>query len=378
MEKLHTLYTVDSKDKVRVYSIEIDGARFRTITGLQDGKKVTSGWTECYSKNTGKSNATTAEEQAKIEALSKYRKKEESNYYKTVEEAQTSTGQYFEVMLASVGNKNEFDAMCKKAGTDILILDPKLDGMRMSANFKENKTRNGKPIPSVDFIKKEIDEYLKDHTNITLDGELYNHDYHDSFNELMSIFKRTNLSDEDRDLVEKVGQYHLYDIHVADQPNLTAIERKKLLDKVCKEIDLPMVKAVEWKIVCSQEELDEAVEENLKLGYEGSMIRFPNSIYKHGRSKELLKIKEFITEEFTIIDILEGEGNNSGMAGSIEVNAGIVVSCGIRGDWNFRKKLLADKNLYIGKLATIRHFGRTPDKSLRFPVCIEIDRWSYE
>lgn len=378
METLQTLYTIDSKDKVRVYYIEIDGCKFRTVSGLQDGNLVTSSWTTCHGKNTGKINATTAEEQAKVEALAKYRKKQESNYHTTLEKAKSSTSQYFEVMLASVGDRNSFDAMCKKAGTDYLIVDPKLDGMRMSASFKENKTRNGKLIPSVDFIKVLLDNYLKKHPEITLDGELYNHDYHDNFNDLMSIFKRTNLSDEDRNLVMKVGQYHLYDVHIADQPNLSNIERKKLLDKICKEINLPMVKVVNWKVAYSQEELNDILEENIANGYEGSMIRFPKAIYKHGRSKELLKIKEFITEEFTIIDILEGEGNNSGMAGSVEVKADIKVSCGIRGGWNFRRKLLEDKDLYIGKLATVRHFGVTPDKSLRFPVCIDIDRWSYE
>lgn len=54
--------------------------------------------------------------------------------------------------------------------------------------------------------------------------------------------------------------------------------------------------------------------------------------------------------------------------------AGIQVGCGIKGSWVYAKDLLDNRLDLIGKQATIRHFGVTPDGSLRFPICIDIDR----
>ena len=49
-------------------------------------------------------------------------------------------------------------------------------------------------------------------------------------------------------------------------------------------------------------------------------------------------------------------------------------SAGIRGSWQYAKAILIQKADLIGKLATVRHFGATPDGSLRFPICIDINR----
>jgi hypothetical protein len=75
------LFTVDSKGKTRFWMMEQDGSRFRTISGLIDGKAVESEWTQCFAKNVGRSNATTAEEQATAEIKSQYQKKLDKKYY---------------------------------------------------------------------------------------------------------------------------------------------------------------------------------------------------------------------------------------------------------------------------------------------------------
>ena len=60
------LYKQDSKGKIRTYCIEIEGADYRMVTGLLDGKQIRTKWTTAKPKNVGRSNATSAEEQAKI------------------------------------------------------------------------------------------------------------------------------------------------------------------------------------------------------------------------------------------------------------------------------------------------------------------------
>ena len=65
---LDALYKRDSKGKLRIWEIQWgysdDTAGTRTISGLVDGKKVTSGWNLSEAKNVGRANATTMITQA--------------------------------------------------------------------------------------------------------------------------------------------------------------------------------------------------------------------------------------------------------------------------------------------------------------------------
>jgi DNA ligase-1 len=117
------------------------------------------------------------------------------------------------------------------------------------------------------------------------------------------------------------------------------------------------------------------VDKNLLLGYEGSIVRIPDSIYQNKRSKDLIKIKEFDDTEFEVLDIIPGKGNRSDIAGSVIIKVdGQPVGCGIRGSWDFSKKLLEDVKEYIGGIATVRYFGLTDEGKPRFPVLIDINR----
>jgi len=99
------------------------------------------------------------------------------------------------------------------------------------------------------------------------------------------------------------------------------------------------------------------------------------------RSKHLLKRKEFQDREFKILDIVEGVGNKSGMAGNMvfKNHKGIEFHSNIKGNREYLKELLKNKNKLIGKSATVKYFNLTPDDEIpRFPYVINIDRESYE
>jgi hypothetical protein len=139
-----------------------------------------------------------------------------------------------------------------------------------------------------------------------------------------------------------------------------------------------------WKLVptfkcLNRSELDDRYGEALQDGYEGGIIR-TNDCYQNKRSKFLLKRKEFLDEEFPVLDICEGIGNRSGTAGYIvtKTKDGVPVKCSLRGTREFVTELLYNKNRYIGKSVTVRFFGYTPDGSLRFPVAINFSREDYE
>ena len=64
-------------------------------------------------------------------------------------------------------------------------------------------------------------------------------------------------------------------------------------------------------------------------------------------------------------------------SGFVEVD-GKRVSAGLKFSHDDAAEIWRNRGKYIGKLATIKYFNRTPDGSLRFPKCIQIDRESYE
>jgi DNA ligase-1 len=54
--------------------------------------------------------------------------------------------------------------------------------------------------------------------NAVLDGELYNHDLRDDFEQIISLVRKQKPTDEDRLNAHKLIQYHVYDM-VAEGPS---------------------------------------------------------------------------------------------------------------------------------------------------------------
>lgn len=122
--------------------------------------------------------------------------------------------------------------------------------------------------------------------------------------------------------------------------------------------------------VQSLKEIEDYHEKFLEQGFEGTMIRLDLGPYENKRSKQLLKYKNFKDAEFLILDVIEGEGNRSGMAGKLIVQLPNGNTCGVSmtGTQDFMIKVLKDKDKIIGKQATVKFFSETNDGSLRFPT----------
>jgi DNA ligase-1 len=108
-------------------------------------------------------------------------------------------------------------------------------------------------------------------------------------------------------------------------------------------------------------------------GYEGIIIR-RNAEYEYFRSKNLLKLKHWIDEEFEIIDVLEGIGNRSGMMGKLvlKMKNGETFEANAKGTYAYYKELLINKKDYIGKMATLKYQNLTPAGKPRFGTIIAI------
>ena len=88
---MHSVYKVDVKGKVRFKTISSDGPNLIIEYGVVGGKSITKS-KECVEKSKGKSNYTTAEDQAKIQITRKYKLCIREGYYDTREEAIISSG----------------------------------------------------------------------------------------------------------------------------------------------------------------------------------------------------------------------------------------------------------------------------------------------
>jgi len=366
IEQLPKLYKRDSKGKTRVWEVEVgysndDYAGIRTVAGLDNGKKVTSEWNLSEAKNVGKSNSTTAYTQAQAEAKALWDKRIEKEYF---------------VDIGMIDSYDKFDPMLAGDYTKVKVKptsgysQPKLDGIRCIANSKGLWTRTGKPITSCPHIWEEVRDLLEANPNLTLDGELYNHELKQDFNKIVSLVRKTKFTDADLEESQRLVQYHVYDIHCSVNPDVIfSIRNLEAQENITSFLE-EYIHIVPTTFYNNQDELDELYSAYTADGYEGQMVRLDEK-YENKRSKYLLKRKEFITEEFEVVSMEEGQGNWSGHTKRfiLRLADGREVGAGVRGNQDQLSKLWESQE--TPSWATLRYFDLTPDGIPRFPVVID-------
>jgi DNA ligase-1 len=353
------LYSRRSDGGVQTWQVEVEGGKFRTTSGIRGGNLTTSAWTQAKGKQ-GRSDS----EQAEKEARALWTKKKDEGYWPN--EADIDTQAFFSPMLAEVFEDRE--ALVKQALTagGRLWVQPKFDGMRCIAQRGGLTSRNGKPIVSAPhvhaavvkaFAKFKIDFFVTD-------GELYAHKFANDFNKIISLAKKQKPTAADLAASAETLQYHIYDLP-HHSGGFTARYNELLsimsLSDPCIQIS-PTVQ------VGSMSEIEEWFAKWRQEGYEGLMIRFDQP-YQNKRSRSLLKYKVMSEEDYTVLDVHEGEGNRAGMAGAMEfaTAGGTRFTASIMGNMELFRRLLADKAKVIGKVASIQFQNLTPAGVPRFP-----------
>jgi DNA ligase-1 len=211
----------------------------------------------------------------------------------------------------------------------------------------------------------------------TLDGELYNHEYHDDFNKIVSLCKKQKPTGEELAEAKEKVQFWAYDY---PEKKGKFSERFTALKSVVDKLGNSSYKVVPTYEVKSEKELQDWHGKFLLEGYEGTIVRLDTTEYENKRSKSLLKYKDFIDEEFKIVGAEEGEGGRAGTIGYfiVELEDGKTCKSNVKGNFDFLKQVWKDHKLYIGTMATIKYFNRTPDGALRFPYVIKLNRAEYE
>lgn len=200
----------------------------------------------------------------------------------------------------------------------------KLDGIRCIFHPQLGMiARSLKPIPN-----KQLQEKFKFMVEIArrgnriYDGEIYSHD--NTFQEITRACMTQDFTDKDtqKKLMKELKFKHKAELDVYIMRLLTSMKfhcfetyfdgiPEVFMNKISiiKNLDHHSVVPVSQWVVNSADEVQALFKKALSEGYEGLILRAPESTYKFGRStlKEefMLKVKPFETEDLIIKDVLQ-------------------------------------------------------------------------
>lgn len=353
------LYKLDSLGKLRTWRMQLDeDGRYRTLAGLADGKQAESGWTLPVAKS-----CPTVKEQGEFEVRAAYKHQLDREYHDSPDTV--GTPKMVEPMLAKAY------AGWPGPGT----FDPKFDGIRMIATAAGLFSRQGQPITAVPHLHAVLGPLFEQYPDAIIDGEAYNHDLREDFGAISSIVRKKSPTAAQLEEAERVMQYYMYDLVTGAGDRW---ERKSQLRQMLEQANIPegWVFVVDGERIDDEAKLKEAYARAVGDGYEGGIYAPDGYEYELGRrSKGLLKMKDFITEEFQVTEILEGNGNWAGAAKKMMLitKDRRPFGAGIRGSHSELKKLLERFGGYTNATftATVRYFMLSPDGIPRFPVVID-------
>jgi DNA ligase-1 len=262
-----------------------------------------------------------------------------------------------------------------------VYIQPKLDGVRcvikrvsdfpgqeQLASFSVKAySRTGKEFKNIKHILESLKPFFFHNPDTVLDGELYNHDLKNDFEKIISLVRKQKPTDDDRLDAKNLTQFHCYD-YIDSKYNSYKTRMNNL---VTSDIYSYCVRYVPAKLVDSYNYARTLHKQYLDEGYEGSIIRL-NGLYKHGRSYDLMKFKDFSDTEATIIGYELGKGKRTGTLGKFIMldDEGIQFGCppGKGYTYSDLANMLKNINSYIGKRATFTYFQRTQAGSYRHPL----------
>lgn len=179
------------------------------------------------------------------------------------------------------------------------IIQPKLDGICCLAVNGVAMSRTMKPIPN-----KFIQAYFKEHELHGYHGELMiRGDFNDVQSGVMRIEGEPDFGYWVYDMWDQEGAtWEERFMELADHSDLYGATRRRVL-------------LVEDYVVDSVSKCEQRLEQFIKAGYEGAMLRDPDSLYKQGRhtlkSQALMKLKKFFDDEAIIVGFEEKMHNEN-------------------------------------------------------------------
>lgn len=238
----------------------------------------------------------------------------------------------------------------------------KFDGVRAYWNGSNFVSRQGNVFHAPQWFTDVLPE-------MALDGELWLG--RGEFERLSGVVRRQSPDDSSWSAIKFM---------VFDLPGHTGVfderlifdERLKWLKEIVADINSPHIQLAEQFKVSSHEVLMKKLDDIVEQGGEGLMLHLGSSLYKNGRSDDLLKLKKHFDAEAMVINHIPGKGKYKGMLGSMLVET-------------------ADKNRFkigtgfsdmerknppaIGSVITYKYFGLTNKGIPRFASFMRVRKY---
>jgi len=252
------------------------------------------------------------------------------------------------------------------------FIQPKLDGVRCVIQCDDwggitAYSRTGKEWKNIQHVLEQLVPFFEKYPNVILDGELYNHDFKDDFEQIISMVRKTKPTDEARLISAENVQFHCYDI----------IDEKLPFDQRIEFVteSLMLLGDSIHTTITTQVHSEAAAKAchagNLSEGYEGSIVR-TNDTYACKRSHNLRKFKDFKDAEAYIVGYEEGKGKREGHLGKfiMQDEDGNKFGCPPGKGYTYKdmKEMLENIHEYMGQEATFTYFERTKAGSYRHPL----------
>lgn len=377
------LYKKTHRGSIEQWVIAVTDNTITVQHGLVGGKQQVTSDTIKEGKNLGKVSETTPAQQAMKEADAKFLKQLKKGYNESLEQASQGLVNTDVILggfppMLSINKSHPKDPILKKYLKYPCLVQPKLDGGCCIAIVEDGTatiwSRTRKPVNCLPHIIKDLEARFPK-GKIILHGEGYNHEYHDRFEELMSIFRK---NEPDPDGIYLDFQFHVYDIPYANIPNFRQI------DKICPyeqrynaymELLNPQNSAMGGRnsiipvtgYYCQDlKELLDRYDAFLEDNYEGGMAKNLHGLYEEGkRSYNILKMKEWIYDECVIVDIEEGRSKDLGTASKVwcrfPIDNGKRFKVSLKMSYPKKQEIYQNKEKYIGMILTYRYKRLTAD-----------------
>jgi len=363
--ELPKLYSRASTGKVKEWLVQVEVIdevpHIIKTYGYTDGEKQVSKKAIKKGKNLGRSNETTPEQQAQMDAESRWNKKKDELYVESLDEIDNTVENILPMLAHKYQDrKHNIEFPC--------FVQPKLNGVRCLFQHGDFISRKGKMYDTLDHMRGDL-EKLSDIGIV--DGEIFSRDM--TFQTIAANVKK--LRDTSKNL-----EYWIYD-QINDKGFEERMEQilflfvkhgEKDVDEYGRMGSLVFVPTIECH---NEEDIMKCHKAFTADGFEGTIIRNKKGKYKPNlkRSADLQKYKDFLDSEYEIIGGKEATGNEEGC---------IVFKCKTdtdgefdvrpRGTRELRRRWYGELDSIIGKMLTVRYQELSDDGIPIFPVGITI------
>ncbi len=249
---------------------------------------------------------------------------------------------------------------------DINLLDywvsEKFDGVRAYWNGVNFVSRQGNVFHAPEWFTGGLPK-------MALDGELWLG--RGEFERLSGVVRRRSPDDPGWSGIK----FMIFDLPghagVFDE-RLIFDERLNRLKEIVADIETPHIQLIKQYKISDHEALMKKLDDIVEQGGEGLMLHLGSSLYKNGRSDDLLKLKKHFDAEAVVISYIPGKGKYKGMLGSMLVETADKKRFKIGTGFSDLER----KNPpAIGSIITYKYFGLTKKGIPRFASFMRVRKY---